>query len=600
MPFDGLTIAALCHELNDHLVGARIDKIQQPEKEEIILSLRAYRSGTERLLLSANARWARMHLSTEKRENPSQAPSFCMLLRKHLEGGKILGIEQIGLERIVHIRIEALDDFREWKEKVLICEFMGKHSNIILFNPENGVIIDAIKKYGSDVSSYREVLPGKEYVFPPSQNKINLASAKPEEFVRAMWSQAEGTPIFRALFNNVMGLSPYSAEQICKITGIEPSLPIDQSGEYELSKLYEQTKTLIQDIQNGQSTPFIQWKTKFPVEITAYPPITYDKNLTLSGYPNMNNACSIYYESRLGLIRLENMKKTVSRRVKDHLDRAYRKKFLQEGDLSEAHENEKFKIWGELLTSYAHQFKKGDREAKLADFYTGEEVILSLDPRYTPIENAQRFFKTYNKSRAAERHLKERMQENEAEIDYLESVLVALEAAESHAQILEINEELVKEGYVKEKATKGKHKAKEQKERSQPRRIISSDGLEILIGRNNRQNDWLTLRIAKREDLWLHTKEIPGTHVIINLPAAMKSIDDVPDRTLQEAAGLAAYFSKAREAMKVPVDYTFRQNVKKPSGAKPGMVIYDNYWTINVNPQDPEILGLLEQEELSS
>ena len=597
MPFDGLTITALSYELNSHLVGSRIDKIHQPEKDELIINMRGYKT-TNRLLISANARWARMHLTEEKKENPSQAPNFCMLLRKHLEGGKIKSIQQSGLERIVHIRIEALNEFREWKEKILVCEFMGKHSNIILLDPENNTIIDAIKKYGSDISSYREVLPGKEYIVPPPQDKLDIRTADFAAFVQKMWDQEEDTSIYRALFATCTGLSPYSARNICQQAGIPPLRPIGESGEYELSRLYEKTRNLVFALQSGESSPAIQWKKNEPFEFTPYFPAIDNPEIKLSEYESMNLACSTYYESKLQQIRFEEKKRILTKKVKNKLERAYRKKFLQEGDLARAQERKKYKEWGELLTAYAHLYKKGDLEAKVYDFNTGEEITLPLDPRYTPIENAQHFFKLYNKGRGTERHLRKRMQQNQADIHYLESVLVAIQAARSITPILEITEELEKEGYIKTKKKKpGQQKKKSSPQRSRPHRFVSSDGLEILVGRNNRQNDWLTLRHANREDLWLHTREIPGTHVIVKLPPTISSIEEVPDKTLQEAAGLAAYFSKASEAAKVPVDYTFRSNVRKPAGARPGMVIYDNHWTINVNPQAAEIEALLSQEK---
>lgn len=589
MPFDGLTIRAITRELDKELNDARIDKIHQPEKDELVLSIRQYKSGTIKLLISANARWARMHISSEKKPNPTQPSSFCMLLRKYLEGGKIKEIKQLGMERIVHIRIEALDDFREWKDKLLICEFMGRHSNIILVNPENGIILDAIKKYGSDVSSYREVLPGKEYVSPPDQGKLEPGKAEWNEFTRVMWQQEEDTGLAAALFNAYTGISPFSARHICQTCGLDPNLPVGQCGEFELSKVYYAIQELLANIDQGILTPAVQYdKKQLPLEFSPYQPVA-DNQTSIEVCPAMNAACDRFFTDKMNRLRLDSMKTSLSRKIKEHLDKFYRKKFLQEGDLSKAYDNDIYKDWGELLTAYAHLYKKGDKEAVMNDFASGEKVTLTLDPRYTPIQNAQKYFKIYNKSRGARKHLQVLMAQNQQEIDYLESVLVAVQQAEDPAGIAEIIEELEKEGYLKSNAKKGKGR----EERSQPRRFVSSDGLRIMVGRNNRQNDWLTLRESDRNDLWLHTKEIPGTHVIISLPTTVKSIHDVPDRTLEEAATLAAYYSKASQSEKVPVDYTFRYNVKKPGGAKPGMVIYENYWTIMVNPCSPMVEQLL-------
>lgn len=585
MPFDGLTIRALTRDFKC-LYGARIDKIHQPEKDELVFSIRHLNTGSQRLVISANARWARLHLTDVRKPNPMAPPNFCMLLRKMLEGGKIKSIEQIDFDRIIHITIEALDDFGDWKEKILICEFMGKHSNIILINPETGLIIDAIKKYGSDMSSYREVLPGKEYLRPPGQGKLNPLALDWDQFSAAMWQQTGS--LADALFKAVAGISPFSARQICRHSGLDESLPVEQCGEYELSKVYEYLRRLVQELDKGIMFPSIIFNENDPLDFAPY---------TIEGMPgvvhnyaSISEVCNLFYAEKFRQSRLESMKTSLRRRIRNILDKAYKKLMYQEGDFTHAHENEKYRLYGELLTTYAYQLKKGEQEALLTDFYTGKEVAVPLEPRYTPIENAQRYFKIYNKSKRAITHLEELMKANRAEINYLESVLVAIEQAEDPADVDEVIYELEKGGYLK--AHQGKQ-TKKQVVKGEPRRFLSSNGLEILVGRNNRQNDILTLKQSDRHDLWLHTKDIPGTHVIVRLPAALKDIDDIPDATLEEAASLAAYFSKASEAEKVPVDYTFRSNVRKPAGAKPGMVIYDNYWTILVNPHSPLVQNLL-------
>lgn len=587
MPFDGITIRSLTNELNSWLTDARINSIHQPERDELLLSIRHPHSGTYKLLISANARWARMHISTYKKANPQTPPSFCMLLRKYLEGGKIKSIHQEAFERIVHIEIEALDDFREWKTKLLICEFMGKHSNIILVNPETGIIIDAIKKYGSDVSSYREVFPGREYISPPSQDKLNPLHLNYDHFVQKMWAQGGQKTLSAALFNSCSGISPFSSREICTFAGLSPDMPVDECAEYEFNTVYRTLEKLLQDTVQGDSKAAVLYNQNQPAEFTPYPPSEGKYSL----YDSINEACDLFYSKKMESLRLESMKTSLSKNIKVLLDKAYKKRFYQEGDIKQAQENEKYRQWGELLTAYAHEYKKGDRTAVLNDFYTGEEVTIDLDPRYNPVQNAQKHFKVYNKSRKTIKHLETLMAQNQLEIDYLESVLVSIHQAENPALIEEIVEELEKGHYVKSRSRK-----RESRTISAPRRFISSDGLEILVGRNNRQNDLLTLKTAERTDLWLHTKNIPGTHVIVRLPRAISSIHDLPDATLEEAASLAAYYSKAAESEKVEVDYTFRAQVKKPAGALPGMVIYDNYWTVVVNPQDPRVQRLVESE----
>ncbi len=593
MPFDGLAIRAICKELTENFLNARIDKIHQPDKDELFFNLRQFKGGNSRLVVSANPRWARIHQSSERKENPHQAPAFCMLLRKHLEGGKIKAVEQLDFERIVHIHIEALDEFREWKEKILICEFMGRHSNIILVNPETGFIIDAIKRFGSDVNSYREVYPGKEYKSPPAQDKMNPLDASFADFYPAMWRD-ERRSLATALFSAYTGISPYSAAEICAGCGLDPDMPAGQCGEIELSRLYYRVRELIASIDQGENQPTVLSYKSDPQDFLSFKPAIYSGDAKWLHFATMNECCDYYYLQKLSKIRLENMKLSIARKVKESLDKGYKRKFLQEMDQAKAQDNEKYRKWGELLTAYAFQYKKGDKIAELEDFETGENISIELSPRYTPIENAQKYFKIYNKSRGTLRYLQQRLQETNSEIEYLESVQVSIHSCETPAELDEIIEELEKEGYHIQKQVKGKGK-KEKSRRSEPRRFISSDQLEILVGRNNRQNDWLTLRQADRSDLWLHTKEIPGTHVIVTLPGTCKSIHDVPDQTLEEAAALAAYYSKASESDKVPVDYTFRSNVRKPAGAKPGMVIYDHYWTLMANPRSQVVQDLLKQ-----
>ncbi|WP_276661416.1 Rqc2 family fibronectin-binding protein [Syntrophomonas wolfei] len=595
MPFDGITIRALCQELNPLLNGARIDKIFQPEKDELVLSVRTAKSGSLRLMLSANSRWARLHIDSIKKPNPTKPPAFCMLLRKYLEGGKIQEIKQVDFERIIHIDIEALDDFREWKIKRLICEFMGRHSNIILVNPENNLIIDAIKKYGHDRSSHREVLPGKEYVSPPQQGKLNPLQASYEDFVRLMWKQGGNNTLANSFFQVFSGISPFSSSEFCWAAGLEPLLPVEQCGELEFSRLFHHSRTVLQNIEQAKLHPVAIYSNLQPLEFAPYPILSLNESGYKSlNFSSINEACDRYYNDSLKMIRLESMKVNLSRNIKIRLDKAYKKQFFQEGDLAKAYEKLKYKEWGEMLTAYAFKFQKGDKTALIEDFYQGEEVEISLDPRYTPIQNAQKYFKIYNKSRNAIKHLKQLLASNQEEIDYLESIIVLIAQAETPEIVEEIREELEKQGYVKEHT----QRARKELLKSQPRRFLSSDGLEILVGRNNQQNDFLSLKQAERQDLWLHSSKIPGTHVIIKLPKTISSINDVPDHSLEEAADLAAYFSKAKEADKVPVDYTFRVNVRKPSGAKPGMVIYDNYWTIIANPRSENLSRLLAESEI--
>ena len=592
MPFDGLTLRALVHELNEQFHDARIDKIYQPEKNELLFTLKRYREPAAKLLISADAQRARLHLSTDRSENPQQAPTFCMLLRKHLEGGKIKYFEQPGWERIVLIHIEALNDFREWQEKILVCEFMGKHSNIILINPNTNNIIDAIRKYGSELSSWREVLPGQEYVAPPPQNKADLLQADYDDFIRRIWSQ-EQLVLSRALFNITEGLSPRSAQELCFNSGLDPLMPVEECGELELSTLYRYVQDFMRDLIAGNYTPTLISEPKRPMDFGPWLPHSVDPSHQ-QNYATMNECCDYYFRLKMDQIRSHNAKRVLSRKIEIRLDKHGRSLLLQQRDLQAAHDKEIYKVKGELLTAYAHQFKKGDLLATLDHFETGEPTNIELSPRFTPIENAQQLFKIYNKSRGAIRHLNDRIKDNEQEMKYLESVLVAIGSCNNYGELDEIRAELEKGGYLNPPKSKKKEK---KLPKSHPRSYLSSDGLVILVGRNNVQNDWLTLRYADRFDLWLHTQEIPGTHVILRLPPHIRSIHEVPDSSIEEAALLAAFYSKAAESPKVPVDYTFRQQVHKPAAAKPGMVIYEEYWTIIVNPCSPSMQHILQREQ---
>lgn len=584
MPFDGITIKALAYELNN-LCAGRIDKIYQPERDELALSIRTA-GGHVKLVISANPRWSRIHISDTRKPNPTSPPSFCMMLRKVLEGGKIRSVEQIDFERIIHITIEAIDDFGDWKKKILICEFMGKHSNIILVNPENNLIIDAIKKYGNDVSSIREVLPGKPYIAPPGQGKVDPTTVSYSDFCSAIWQQTGS--LADAVFKAVSGISPFSARQICLHCGLS-DLPVEECGEYELTTVFEHIRRLIRACAVGSAQPGVVLKANRPLEFAPY---IIEGMSEFQSYPCMNEACDFFYSELLNQARLESIRSNLSRQVRIILDKAYKKKMAQEGDFNSAQDKEKYREWGELITTYAYQLHKGQTEALLTNYYTNEEVLIPLEARYTPIENAQRYYKTYNKSKRAINHLQELIRINQAEINYLESVMVLINKAENQNDLDDVIYELEKGGYLKTHTRRtGKQSVK-----TEPRHFISSDGFDILVGRNNHQNDRLTLKQSERRDLWLHAKDIPGTHVIVRLPADLKSIDALPDRTLEEAAALAAYFSKASESDKVPVDYTFRSNVRKPSGSKPGMVIYDNYWTIMVNPQSAIIKRFLNSD----
>ncbi|MGE5421903.1 MAG: NFACT family protein [Ignavibacteriales bacterium] len=593
MPFDGVTISHLVRELNQELTGQRIDKIYQPERDELTLVIKGKKGGS-RLTISANARWSRMYISQERKENPARPYSFCMLLRKHLEGSKILGFDQVGFDRIVVLRLEALNDLLEWQEKFLICEFTGKNSNIVLIDPQTNLILDGIKRYDHEVSRHREVQPGLPYIPPPTQDKLDPTDTDYARFCETVWETKNSLTISNALFQTFSGLSPATSREICIKSGVDHDLPVAECGEYELSRVFETTRSL--STGSLGEAPTILIGKDGPVDYFAFTPPVSDQEVDRIVLDSLNQAMDFFYTAKMTRNRLDSLKTNLLRNLKTHLDKAYKKLFFQEGDLFQAHENEIYRVWGELLTAYAFQVKKGETSVSLPNFDGEGETEIELVPYLGAVENAQKYFKQYAKSRKARERLVDFIEENRKEIAYLESVVLALEKSETVEETEDIIDELEEQHYMKHKSSRGKSK----QIRSQPRRFHSSAGMDIYVGKNNRQNDLLTLKKSGKNDLWLHTQGFAGTHVIVDLPQSIKGIEDVPDEVLEEAALLAAYYSRAKEAEKVAVDYTFRSNVRKPRGSRPGMVIYDNYWTINVNPADARLERLLATLESSS
>lgn len=584
MPFDGLAISHLVKELNQQLAGQRIEKIYQPERDQLTLVVRQ-KKGSCHLIISINPRWGRMYISGERGENPAQPTAFCMLLRKHLEGAKILEFVQQDFDRVVWIKVSALNDLMEWQEKVLVCEFTGKNANVILIDPQKNTIVDGMKRYGHELSSHREVQPGVEYVSPPSQDKLNPMTCDYTMFYRSLWSENNhSATISAALFRTLTGFSPVTCREICNLAGIDPDSPVEECGDYELSNLFFN----IMPVLLSETNPALVEGVNGPEEYFPFIPGPQE-NKNVVGYDSLNLAMDTFYKQRLAQVRLESLRSNISRNVKTLLDKAYRKLFFQEGDLEQAKKGEILKVYGELLTAYGYQIPKGLSKVKLPNFDGVGETEIELLPHLTPQQNAQRYFKQYAKAKKSRDLLEEFISHNLDEIRYLESIQVALDKASNIEEIEEIIDELEEQGFARAKSrSKGRAAA------SKPRRFMSTDGLCIWVGKNNRQNETLTLKTSRKTDLWLHAQGYAGAHVILELPPSVTSIDDVPVSSLEEAAILAGYYSRGKDAEKVPVDYTFRSQVKKPRGARPGMVIYDNYWTVFVNPSDPRLQGLLQ------
>ncbi|ACV63145.1 Fibronectin-binding A domain protein [Desulfofarcimen acetoxidans DSM 771] len=595
MPFDGLVLAAVKQEL-DVLTGGRIERIYQPSKDEVVLSI--HRPGSkQRLVLSAHAYKTRIHTTSHTKENPLNAPLFCMVLRKHLEGGRICGFSQPGLDRVLIIDIEARDELGQMTSKHLICEIMGKHSNIILVDKERNTIIDGIKRYSHNVSRYREVLPGRVYLPPPEQNKQNPLLLNEDSFRKYLLAGSLEAKVTNILQKSFDGLSPLICREIIYRSGLDADLILDHCGEHELRLLWQSLAAITENARKGVYYPVILFdRSGLPVDYAAFD-ISH-----LEGLSKQTSAmCSIldqYYTAVYSLDLVNGQKQALNQIVNKEMKRLQKKIDIYQQNLVDAEEAEIYKLYGELLTANLYRVSSKDTDVELENFYRpGETVVVKLDSRLSPSENAQSYFKKYLKSKNTKLSAEELSKQAHSDLAYLESVETAIAQAVTTAEMAEIKLELVEEGLLKETSRRINHKKvkKDKKDRNKPRPMsfCSTDGIQILVGKNNKQNDYLTMKIASEKDIWLHTKDIPGSHVIIRTEGK-----EVSENTLLEAASLAAYFSKARNLAKVPVDYTARKFVHKPNGAKPGYVIYDKQKTLLVAPNEELLENLTAQKPL--
>lgn len=589
MALDGIVLSNIVNELHAALTNGRIHKIYQIEKEDILLSIR--NNGTSyQLLLTANSNYPRLHLS-KLAKNPSlEPPMFCMMLRKHLNGGRIICIEQPHFERIVKIHIEAINELGDKEIKYLIIEMMGRHSNIMLVKQDE-LILDSIKHISTDTSSVREVLPHKPYHFPPQQGKLNPLCTTQEEFISFIRSKA--LPLFKCIYLSYSGLSPLIAHEICLRAQIDDELFGNQLDEETCIKLYQSFNLLMHTIRVGDFNPMLYFDTEeLPVDFHSMKLKLYDL-YTLKNFSSISELVETYYYEKSKRFNISQKTADIKKLLHTFIDRAVRKKQLQEKALEDADKKELYKIYGELLTAYLHQVPARVDSFITTNYYTEpyEEISIPLDPKLTAIQNAQYYFKLYNKAKRTELAAKDQLIQIEENLKYLDSVLLSLDLLETKEDIAELREELIQMGYLKKrKATSKKRPSK----KALPfLHFKSSLGHDIYVGKNNYQNDELSMKFAKPADLWLHIKDGPGSHVIVKLDP-QTTIDD---QTLLEAASLAAYYSSGRLSSNVPIDYTLRKNVKKVPNAKPGMVIYNHFKTIYITPIEKEIKKLMAVEK---
>lgn len=576
MAFDGITVAALTKELKETICDGRIAKIAQPESDELLLTIKT-KEGQRRLSISASASLPLIYLTNDNKPSPMTAPNFCMLLRKHIGNGRIVDVSQPGLERIIRLRIEHLDELGDLRQKTLVIEIMGKHSNII-FCDEKDQIIDSIKHVPAQMSSVREVLPGGPYFIPDTMEKQDPLTAADEDFSRAL----RGKPmrISKAVYTSFTGISPVVAEEICYLAGIDSQMTASDLTDDMLTHLYRQFQYYMEDVRNGAFTPVIYFDGNTPKEFSALP-LTHFQNLEKKEYGSISEVLSTYYATRNTLVRIRQKSADLRHIVQTALERNRKKYELQSRQLKNTENRDLYKVYGELINAYGYQLPEGSKELTALNYYTGEEITIPLDPVKTPQENAQKYFARYNKQKRTYEALTELISETGDEIRYLESVESALDIALYEEDLTQIKEELSQAGYIRRRQQKKKAKIL-----SRPLHYVSSDGYHMYVGKNNLQNEELTFHFASGNDWWFHAKGVPGSHVILKSGG-----DEVPDRTFEEAGRLAAYYSKNRGSEKAEIDYIEKKHVKKVNGGRPGFVIYHTNYSLVI---DSDISGIEE------
>lgn len=556
MPLDALCLSGLVHELNGALSGARIDKIYQPGRDEVVLALRAP-GGNVKLLLSANPNHPRPQLTQLPRENPDAPPMFCMLLRKHLSGGRILSIAQPHLERVVEIRLEALDELGDRVERRLVLEAMGRHSNLILLDGE-GRITDCLRRVDGDMSARRQVLPGLFYRLPPAQAKLDPTALDRGELERLLAAAPPQAQADQWLLDAFGGLSPLVCRELACRAGGSTDARLDAMGQEGRRRLLDGLEGLLKDVQENRFTPVMVTIDGRPKDFSFLPLEQYGSAAGLTPFPTFSQLLDQFYEQRENQERIRQRGQDLIRSVTNARDRLTRKLANQDRELTATLDRKRLRQYGDIITSNFHAMDRGMARLRATDFYDpeGREVEIPLDPLLTLQQNAAKYYKEYNKAKTAQRMLTIQMEKGRGELDYLNSVLENITLAEGERDLQEIRQELVDTGYL---CRPSKAKGREKRASSKPMEFCSSAGLRIAVGKNNTQNDLLTCKLAAKGDIWLHTQKIHGTHVILFTQGR------TPDPgSLQEAACLAAWFSQGRESGKVPVDYTPVKYVKKP------------------------------------
>lgn len=573
MAFDGIVISNVVRDMKEKLVDGRIYKIYQPEKDELNIVIKNNRENY-RLLISADASLPLIYFQQSAKENPMTAPNFCMLLRKHINNGRIVDIYQPGFERIVVIVIEHLDEMGDLKRKKLITEIMGKHSNII-FATDDDIIIDSIKHISHMISSVREVLPGRTYEYPPAGGKVSPLEITEENFRERV--KESPVNIIKAIYQNITGFSPVAAAEICYRAGLDGNASTASLSEGDMDSLYSSFAGVVSDIKSGNYVPQIVIDGYTPVEFSSIEMTMYvDKMIEYR--ENISQVLDEYFYRKSAVTRIRQKSADLRKIVSNAIERTSKKYDLQLKQLKDTESREKYRIYGELINTYGYGIEPGTESFEALNYYTDEMVKIPLDKTISVMDNSKRYFAKYNKLKRTYDALAALTVETKEELDHLISVQTFLDMAIDENSLTQVKEELVACGYIKgHYGRNGDRKAVKAK----PLHYISRDGFHMYVGKNNIQNDELTFKLANGGDMWFHAKKMPGSHVVVRLEGA----GELPDSTYEEAARLAAYYSSGRTAPKVEIDYTERRNIKKPTGAKPGFVIYHTNYSMIAEPQ---------------
>lgn len=575
MALDAVAVRCLANELNACIANGRIDKIHQPEKDEIVIHIRTF-TDNYKLVLSASSAHPRIHFTEKTKKNPLTAPMFCMLLRKHIGSGKITSVEQAGFERIVKISVESYNELGDLTVKYLIIEIMGRHSNIILTDSEMK-ILDSIKHIDFTVSSVRQVLPGLLYCAPPPQHKTDLIDVTSETALDfSLPVRAD-----KVILSAVAGISPLTAREVVYRGIGRADIMAQELNTNKIAAVKSELIKLSKAVSDNSFYPcmIVEKATGKAIDFSAVKIEQYEDIAEVKTFSSLNEVLDAFFSARDSRERMRQKSADLTKLLNNNIERISKKLVILERTLSDAENKDKHKIYGDLITANIYKIQDGMKEVEVENYYESSLPIvkIALDPQLSPSQNAQRYYKKYNKAKTAETEAAKQLVSARADLEYLESSLASLDNCETASDLNAIRAELIAEGYLNRKVNPKKQK----QTASKPMHFVSSDGFDIYVGKNNTQNDYLTLKFANSSDIWFHTKNIHGSHTVIKL-----GLDkDVPNSTIREAAELAAYYSKARESSQVPVDYTQIKNVKKPNGAKPGMVIYDHYNTIYVTPK---------------